>query len=79
VGKNSNAAGQALIEVLILLSLFMLILLPVAKKLPVTLSSSTPYLSGQVENRLQTGNGFSRTFGQGTWSPPYVPKGGVHD
>ncbi len=79
MGRISNAAGQALIEVVILLALFTLFLMPVAKKLPVTLSKATPYLSGQVEGRLQTGVGFSQTQGQGTWSPPVRPKGGVHD
>ncbi len=74
-----NAAGQALTELIILLAIFVVLLSSLAKNLPITLKDTTPYLNGQVEARLQTGVGFAKTGGQGTWSPSIGPKGGIKD
>ncbi len=74
-----GAAGQAIIEFLLLTVVFMLLLAGIAKQMPITMKEATPYLGGQVEARLQTGVGFSQTSGQGRWSAPLKPKGGLHD
>ena len=76
-----NQAGQALIEFVILTAIFMLLLAGVAKKMPVTVNTATPYLGAQVEARLQTGVGFVRSANYSTWSGPTRQgevKGGMH-
>lgn len=71
-----NAAGQVLIEYLLLASIFLLLIGVIAPKIPVTFSQATPSLGGKVEQRLQTGAGFVNS---GTWLKPIRPKGGVRD
>ena len=74
-----NAAGQALIELLILMTIFMMLIARVVvREIPITMGEATPYLAGQVESRLQTGNGFSASNAK-SWDPPLRPKGGVRD
>jgi hypothetical protein len=68
-----NAAGQVLVEYLLLASIFLLLIAGISKEIPVTFSRATPFLGGKIEQRLQTGAGFA----QGSWKPPVKPKGGV--
>jgi hypothetical protein len=71
-----NAAGQILVEFLLLMAIFILVVAAVVRKIPFTFDSATPYLAGKIEQRLQTGKG----FGQGpVWQPPLKVKTGVSD
>jgi hypothetical protein len=75
-GLLKNAAGQTLVEFILLTALFLIFIGKVARDLPITFSGATPYLGAQVQDRLQTGGGFTRS---GDWSKPIGPKGGVKD
>ena len=74
-----NAAGQALVEFLLLTLIFLAIVVAIAKEIPLTFSKATPYLGGKIEQRLQTGRGFSlnKTNGGDIWHDAAKPKGGV--
>jgi hypothetical protein len=69
-----NAAGQALIEYVLLLAVFLLLIARIAQSIPSTFSSASPYLGAKIEQHLETGNGF---HANGQWLSPYGPKGGV--
>ncbi len=68
-----NAAGQVLVEYILLAAIFMLFIGMVSKQIPLTFKEATPYLGGKIEQRLETGGGFSSGF----WQPPIKSKGGV--
>ncbi len=68
-----NAAGQALVEFVLLTAIFLIFIGVVAKKVPLTFSSATPFLGGKIQQRLETGGGFAG----GAWSTPLKSKGGV--
>jgi hypothetical membrane protein len=68
-----NAAGQTLVEFVLLTGIFLILIGVVAKKVPLTFSSATPYLGGKIQQRLETGGGFAGA----AWSTPLKPKGGV--
>jgi len=70
-----NAAGQILVEALLLMAIFLILVGSIARQIPFTFSSASPYLAGKMEQRLQTGGGFSA----GAWQGPVNPKGGVKD
>lgn len=74
-----NAAGQALVEFLLLSIIFLAIVVAIAKEIPITFSKSTPYLGGKIEQRLETGRGFSvnKQNGGDIWKNAIQPKGGV--
>jgi len=70
-----NAAGQVLLEFILLAVVFLLIVAKISKNIPLTFSSASPSLGGKIEQRLETGSGY---FVQGgTWDYPIKPKGGV--
>ncbi|MCC6278198.1 MAG: hypothetical protein IT289_09820 [Oligoflexia bacterium] len=71
-----NAAGQTLVEFVLLTALFLIFVGKVARDLPLTFSGATPYLGAKLQGRLQTGAGFTRG---GDWQRPVRPKGGVKD
>jgi hypothetical protein len=73
-----NAAGQAILEYLLLLAIFVLFLGKIIHSIPETFSSASPFMGAKIETRLETGHGFS---GDGIWKPPTNPqgKGGVTD
>ena len=71
-----NAAGQVLVEYLLLASIFILLIAGIAKDIPLTFKTSTPFLGGKIERRLQTGGGFASST---EWKKPIRPKGGVGD
>ncbi len=73
-----NAAGQVLIEYILLMAVFLLLIAKVSVKIPDTFAKASPYLGAKIEQRLETGNGFS-TDAAGFWRPPIGPKGGVKD
>jgi len=68
-----NAAGQALVEFVLLTAIFLTFIGVIAKKVPLTFSSATPYLGGKIQQRLETGGGFAK----GAWAVPVKSKGGV--
>ena len=74
-----NAAGQALIEFLLLTIIFLVIVVAIAKEIPITFSKATPFLGGKIEQRLETGRGFAidKSNGGEIWKDPVQPKGGV--
>jgi len=73
-----NAAGQVLIEYILLMAVFLLLIAKVSAKIPDTFSKASPYLGAKLEQRLETGKGFSDDSG-GWWLPPISTKGGVKD
>lgn len=70
-----NAAGQVLIEYIFLMLVFLLLVGKVARSIPTTFDTATPYLGAKIEQRIETGQGFSAN--NGIWLPPYKPKGGL--
>jgi hypothetical protein len=76
-----NAAGQALIEFLLLTVIFVVLIAGIARQIPVTFSKASPYLAGRIEQRLETGHGFAADpiDGNDAWSAPTSPKGGIKD
>ena len=78
-----NAAGQALIEFLLLTLIFVVLIAGIIRKIPITFSKSTPVLAGQIESRLETGHGFALSDPSGgsadAWMSPITPKGGMKD
>lgn len=67
-----NAAGQAILEYLLLMAIFALFLGKIIQSIPSTFSSASPYLGAKIETRLESGNGFA---GAGMWKPPANPDG----
>lgn len=72
-----NAAGQALLEFVLLTFLFLLLIASVIRYVPNTFSESTPYLGARVQDRLETGGGYARE--RGGWQLPASTKGGMKD
>ena len=75
-----NAAGQAILEYLVLMALFAFFLGALIHKIPGTFNTASPYLGAKIETRLETGAGFAgRT--ESTWKPPVNKdgKGGAKD
>ncbi len=72
-----NAAGQVLVEYILLAALFMLFIGMISKQIPLTFKDATPYLGGKVELRLETGQGFANAQKGNAWNPPVKSKGGV--
>ena len=68
-------AGQVLIEYILLMVVFLLLVGKVARSIPTTFDSATPYLGAKIEQRIETGQGFSAN--NGIWLAPYKPKGGL--
>ena len=68
-----NAAGQALLEFILISSIFLILVATVIRKIPTTFSQATPFLGGKIEQRLQTGVGFADA---NNWSLKSKPKGG---
>jgi hypothetical protein len=64
---NAAAAGQAILEYLVLMALFAFFLGAIIHKIPDTFNSASPYLGAKIETRLESGQGFA---GDGTWKPP---------
>jgi hypothetical protein len=71
-----NAAGQVLIEYILLMAVFLLLIAKVSVKIPDTFAKASPYLGAKIEQRLETGKGYS-DYSPGFWQPPLAPKGGV--
>lgn len=73
-----SAAGQAILEYLVLMAIFAFFLGAIIHKIPGTFNSASPYLAAKIETRLETGAGFS---GPGMWKPPTNKngKGGAKD
>ena len=71
-----NAAGQALVEFVLLMAIFLVVVASIAKDIPLTFKGASPYLAMKLEQRLQTGAGFGN--GQ-VWQAPKAPKFGVTD
>ena len=71
--EKMNAAGQVLVEYLLLAAVFIILVAGVAKQIPLTFNNSTPVLGAKIEQRLETGSGFNR----GDWKKPNNPVGGI--
>ena len=73
-----NAAGQAILEYLVLMAIFAFFLGAIIHRIPETFDTASPYLGAKLETRLQTGGGFA---GTNTWAPPINKdgKGGAAD
>lgn len=77
-----NAVGQVLVEFLLITLVFLVIVVSIAKEIPITFSKASPYLGGKIEKRLETGRGFSvdKRNGGDIWKDPVNKiKGGVKD
>jgi len=72
-----GAAGQVLIEYVLLMLVFLLLVGKVARSIPSTFDRATPYLGAKIEQRIETGHGFSAS--NVNWQPPISPKGGLSD
>ncbi len=70
-----NAAGQVLLEYVLLMAVFVLLIARLAQSVPTTFAKASPYLGGKIEQRLETGNGFSLN----SWKAPVAAKGGVKE
>ncbi len=72
-----NAAGQAIMEFLLLTLAFLVIFSAVIRKVPNTFGESTPYLGARLQQRLETGGGYARE--RGAWQLPNKVRGGIKD
>ena len=75
-----NAAGQVLVEFLLLTILFLMLIAGISKEIPLTFSKATPFLGFNIQTALETGHAFSlKPGGAPAWSAPVSPKGGLKD
>lgn len=73
-----NAAGQVLLEMILITTLVFILIAGAIRFIPNTFSEATPYLGATLQGRIETGRGFS-LIGDGNWNPPINSKGGMRN